>query len=707
MINLFLSNKRYLLLLILLFSIHQAFSQTNEYSDKDSVFVGKPLSEVVISAFNQNKKLSDQSAAISYITTQNLNRYSPTNIASAMNAVPGVHMDLRSPGSMRINIRGSSLRAPFGVRNVKIYYNGIPLTDPGGNTYLNQLSFDDYSTVQIIKGPSGSLYGAGIGGVMLIKGPLFSKAASPTNKVTMQISRGSFGLKKRTAHVAWGKKGNGNILRFSDLRKDGYRNHSSMKRQTASYNTRLKINSKEALNAFFHYTNLFYQTPGALTKNQYMQHPKASRPASGSQPSAKESKAAVYQKAFVAGIEHTYQFSPYLKNTTVLYGTYTDFTNPTTRNYELRKEPHFGGRTVFQYTHSGDVVLSNYWLGAEVQQGYFSQKDFGNHKGRPDTLQLINRTNQFNSIFFVQGEWQFPHDWDLTTALSLNHQSLTFTKLYPGVATTFEKTYPLITLPRIALSKKINPHLLFYINISKGFSPPTVPELLPSTNILNKNLQAEKGINYELGSKGTVLHQRLYYEASAYITQLSQSISQRNDSTGADYFVNAGGMTKKGFEIYANYNIYKNPNHFFNNIHAWFSQTIFNARYKDYYSGEKDYSGNSVPGTASYILASGLDLQSEIGLNAHITFQHTSKIPLNDANNVYASAYNLLGFKLDYHKKISNKIGIQLSTGGDNLLNEKYSLGNDINPFGGRYYNAAPTTNFYFNIGIHYFFKEK
>jgi iron complex outermembrane receptor protein len=50
-------------------------------------------------------------------------------------------MEERSPGSYRLNIRGSSLRSPFGVRNVKIYYNNIPFTDPGGNTYLNSLAF--------------------------------------------------------------------------------------------------------------------------------------------------------------------------------------------------------------------------------------------------------------------------------------------------------------------------------------------------------------------------------------------------------------------------------------------------------------------------------------------------------------------------------------------------------------------------------------
>jgi len=41
----------------------------------------------------------------------------------------------------------------------------------------------------------------------------------------------------------------------------------------------------------------------------------------------------------------------------------------------------------------------------------------------------------------------------------------------------------------------------------------------------------------------------------------------------------------------------------------------------------------------------------------------------------------------------------------DNILDEKYSLGNDINAFGGRYYNAASTFNFAGGIALHFNFK--
>ncbi|MEQ9413093.1 MAG: hypothetical protein RIF39_04650 [Cyclobacteriaceae bacterium] len=40
-------------------------------------------------------------------------------------------------------------------------------------------------------------------------------------------------------------------------------------------------------------------------------------------------------------------------------------------------------------------------------------------------------------------------------------------------------------------------------------------------------------------------------------------------------------------------------------------------------------------------------------------------------------------------------IPINFFAGGDNLLDKTYSLGNDLNAFGGRYFNAAAGRNYY------------
>src|SRR5882724_11018433 len=121
----------------------------------------KPMQDVVVKAYEQNRKLTDVGAPVSFVGKSSLGRFANNSILPALNTVPGVRMEERSPGSYRMNIRGSTLRSPFGVRNVKIYFDDIPFTDAGGNTYLNQLSYYNFNSIEVIKGPGGSLYGAG------------------------------------------------------------------------------------------------------------------------------------------------------------------------------------------------------------------------------------------------------------------------------------------------------------------------------------------------------------------------------------------------------------------------------------------------------------------------------------------------------------------------------------------------------------------
>ena len=66
----------------------------------------------------------------------------------------------RSPGSYRLSVRGSLLRSPWGVRNVKVYMDEFPLTDAGGNTYLNLIDTRSINRIEVLKGPHGGLFGA-------------------------------------------------------------------------------------------------------------------------------------------------------------------------------------------------------------------------------------------------------------------------------------------------------------------------------------------------------------------------------------------------------------------------------------------------------------------------------------------------------------------------------------------------------------------
>jgi len=52
--------------------------------------------------------------------------------------------------------------------------------------------------------------------------------------------------------------------------------------------------------------------------------------------------------------------------------------------------------------------------------------------------------------------------------------------------------------------------------------------------------------------------------------------------------------------------------------------------------------------------------------------------------------------------KGKRKTNADFFIGGENLFDMRYSLGNDINAAGGRYFNTAPGVNIYGGIALHF-----
>ena len=655
------------------------------------------LQQVVVKAYEQNRQLKEISAAINYIDQSQLERYSNISILPALNATPGVRMEERSPGSYRLNIRGSSMRSPFGVRNVKVYWNGIPFTDPGGSTYLNQLSFYNIHSMEVIKGPAGSLYGAGTGGALLIN----SQDEQWQAGADLRGGAGSYNMDYISPQLRLGNNNFRNNIAYTHQTSDGYRDHSRMQRDIASWEMRLKASDKQELLASVFYGDLYYQTPGGLTETQYQANPRAARGPAGMFPGADEAKAAIYQRTLLGGITHTYRFSESFQNTSVLYGAYTDIKNPTFRNYERRYEPHFGGRTVFKWQKEKGETRYGLLFGAEGQRGNFITKTYENNQGEPGTVQTDDDILNSTWFAFIQADIQLPGDWSLSAGTSINHAAVEITRLNVPMFETVKRRFRSEWSPRLAISKKIIPGLLIYASVSEGFSPPTIQEVLPSTTVISKDLEAERGVNYEGGIKTSWLQQRIYIEVNAFHFRLRNAIVQRRDSSGADYFVNAGSTRQDGFEWQAYYQLLPRSGRFISHAKWWLSHTINRFRYNDFKQGTFDYSKKRIPSVAGNTLAAGLDIFMRYGIYANITWYYSDPVPLNDANTAFATSYNLLGARIGV-RGLNDKMPINFFAGVDNAFDVSHSLGNDINAAAGRYYNAAAGVNYYIGVSIHY-----
>jgi len=652
------------------------------------------LSEIVIKAYEQNQSLKKIPAAISQVNKTRLDRFSNTNILPALNTNPGVRMEERSPGSYRMNVRGSTLRSPFGVRNIKVYLDGIPFTDPGGNTYLNQFSFYNFNSLEIVKGPAGSLYGAGTGGAILIN----SLPEQMPNQLLVNLNFGSYDLAGINIQANLEQKKLRNTFNLSHQQSHGYRDHTSMHRDVFNWQTKIKSGKKETLRFNFLYGDLFYETPGALTKAEYEKNPRAARPAAGIFPSADKAKAAIYQKTWFGGLNNHYKFNDHFENSLVFYGAYSTIKNPTFRNYEVRNEPHLGGRTVFTWK-PGKKNDTRIVFGAEAQQGFFNISTYNNTNGKPGTQLTNDDVKNSTWSIFGQADLRLKHDINITAGLSLNKSVIKIKRLSIPSLPEQKRAYENESAPRLAISKRIFDEFYLYGSVGKGFSPPTVAEVLPSTSIISTNLNAEQGTNYETGFKSSWLDKKLYVEVNVFFYQLKNAIVQRRDASNADYFTNAGSTKQKGIESQASYLILPH-NSFIANSRIWVSHTWNNFTYNDFKQLTNDYSGKKLPSVAKNTVALGADIFIKPGFYANVTYYYSDPIPLNDANTEYASSYNLLGGRIGWKKDLRKKNKLDLFIGVDNAFDVTYSLGNDINAAGGRYYNAAAGRNFYGGVSL-------
>lgn len=649
------------------------------------------LEEVIVNAYQSNRPVSEVAAAIGVMNEKELSRFANSSLLPAANTIPGVRMEERSPGSYRFSIRGSSLRSPFGVRNVKFYWNGLPLTDGGGNTYLNLLDFNSIGSMEIIKGPGASLYGAGTGGVVLLESPDIKH-----DQLQLAAVAGSYGLQQYHVSASIHKENWDATLKSTLQQADGYREQSEMNRRSTHLDINCTVNENNILSATFFTSRLNYETPGGLNQAQYDENARQARPATSTTPGAVDQQAAVENLTTYMGLSHEVQWSSNLSTRTGFYGSVTDFNNPTIRNYEIRDEKNGGMRTATRYTLDKDMWKAMFTAGAELQFFKSDVSVYGNDKGTKTTLQTLDELNAQQYLLFAQSEIDLPYQFYLTIGASWNELNYTDQQSVTAF-NLLRKKFDADISPRIALLKKINSSISVYTNISRGFSPPTFAEALPSSGVFNPDLTAERGVSYEAGLRGT-LFADLEYDVAVYDFQLKEAIVIQRAADGAEYFVNAGSTSQKGIEGRLSWNKTMD-NQWINNLHIWSSTTVNHYRFKRYEQSGVDYSGNTLTGVAPTIIIAGLDIYSKAGLYLNVNVNYTDHISLSDAAAQYASDFVLLGARAGLRKN-TGKRSYDFFCGMDNALNQKYSLGNDLNAIGGRYYNVAPGRNFYGGLKI-------
>ncbi len=679
------------------------------------------LNAVVVTGFETNRSLFQTAGAISVLNKTELDRGNQTSILSALNTIPGVKMEEEAPGDYKISLRGSALRDAYGVRNLKMYWEGIPITSPD-NSGSHSLNIDpsQLGSIEVIKGPAGSIYGAGMGGVILFRN---DKASFDENSLGTTTTFGSFGLFKSSTTY---KMNNEKMLltaNYSHLNYNGYRENEGSENDAADLLAKFYISDKQTISFIMIHSSGNYGIAGSVDSARAMTQPRKAVQY------AIDNKTGVRKHTFtLAGVSQVYKLNDKISNTTSIFTDFQTLDHPYGQSifyngFLIQSVGGYGARTHFTFSKKLGEIKTKFIVGDEVQYENRLAGTYDIDNAEPGKMQSNNQVGMLSNIAFAQASLDFPKGTFLTVGASINNLKYDVTDLIQQSAThenaSGNLNFTTTVSPRIALVKTFNKKLAVHASASYGFSPPSMSETNNPDGTFNKNIRAEHGINYEVGVRGSLADNKLNFDISGYQMNLVDAILPSYNQYGGQSYRNSGNTTQRGIEASLYYEAINRETGFVTRLKPWINYAYSNYHFKnyvkesfDYGSDEvikKDISGNKVTGVSPDMINAGVDIETSKGFYFNTVLNYVSKTPINDLNTYYQHGYTLLAAKIGYHIPVG-KIGIDVFAGGSNLLNQKYSswvsFNADANSFPPQFFNPSPTANFYGGVSLKYDFNS-
>lgn len=679
-----------------------AGKELNIQLDADAV----SLNEVRVAGYNGNKTNKETAGSVALITARDIARGSGVSLQPALNAIPGVRMEQSTLSEARISIRGNGVRASYGIRNVKVYLNEIPVTEADGTTRIEALDMNSIGRAEVIKGPASSIYGAGTGGVIN-----FQLQRSPYQEQSLEVSGliGAYGLHRlATTYRSGGDKIN-SYVSYGWQEYNGYRAHSKDMRRFMTGNFQLFPSDKRIITLLLNRTTQHSQIPGALTLDQVNANPK--------QASATnlDKAAGRYQNWTRVGLGQQYLFSDKFSNNTSVFTYFYDLNHPLPYAYIRNTYQSYGGRTKFNYDPGFSILSTKFTLGAEYNQGITKGTQYVNNHGAEGAINAnIDYQNTQYSLFY-QSETALDAQTLLTLGISYNSLNYDVRNYLQQNQTGIKKFDPQAS-PRIALSHHFSEALSLHASVSSGFSPPSSSEIKNVDGSINPILQAEKGVNYEINAKGNLLKSRLAYDLALFKMDMKGELIAQSIQQGITIYNNSGKTNHNGAELALSYQVLKaEDQREVVMLRPFAAITYSDFSFKDYKilnaknEVTSTFDGHKLTGIAPWVFSAGIDLETKSGLYIYGSYLYSDKLPLNDANSSYNPSYQVLNSKIGYKRQVTKYFEVNLYAGLDNILNQSYSSIVSLNAvgYGGvqpAYFNPSPKRNGYGGLNLKYLF---
>ena len=660
------------------------------------------------------------------LTQHDLDRSSGLSLESAINTVPGVFMQSRTPwGGARITLRGyypsTSGNSPnSNGLGYQVFLNGIPITDATGTTVLDDIDYSTLGNVEVIKGPASSLYNSSIGGTVLLN---TARPASNATSIGQQVVSGTDGLVRTNTSFETANDNGDLSLNYGHQTYDSFRPHSGSTKDYFRAAGDMVVGATQTLSAYFSYNRSFEELAGEIDSTPFY----GRVPESNAAYLADDSHIRV--TSFITGLTDQYRLGDHLTNQTTVFGVGRNSGQPFAHGFTDVNQFNFGARTQFGFTGQlGASTGVSGTLGASVQQSNLTTNGVFIVPAPPFPERPTDQENSATaSSLFTEWSFALPQAVTITAGASLNKNQFNIRNMLNAGA-LFDTTqvqsrsFDWDFDPRISVSKEIHGNALVYASVSRGFTPPLLSNSVASDGTVDLSLKPEHAVQYEVGAQGTFFDRRLTGQLSLFDLENTDKLVTET-ANAVTFTTNAGKQRNRGVELSLSYLAVSDTSRPISSVRPWASYAFTDARFTDFKSDNNDnaqtvdFSGNDVPRVPRHMVNAGVDLATNTGVYFDGTYQYVSKVPVTFDNSTWVRSYDLLGLKVGYKKNVTRNWQLDVSAGADNLAGSTYYsflfVGPNIASLaqsqdGGRgdgYIIPAPyTAQFYGNISLRYVF---
>jgi iron complex outermembrane receptor protein len=247
----------------------------------------------------------------------------------------------------------------------------------------------------------------------------------------------------------------------------------------------------------------------------------------------------------------------------------------------------------------------------------------------------------------------------------------------------------------------LSPTVNLYANAGRGFETPTLVELAyatagTATGGLNLALQPSRSKNFEVGMKsfiGTATSLNL----AAFRINTDSEIVVATSGGGRTTYKNAGKTSRDGIELALSSTLAPN-------LDATFSYALLNATFDESFtSGNANTpvpAGNRIPGAPKTTAYGELAWKVPgLGLSTALEARYTGEIKVDDINSDAAEAATVVNWRIALEQKFG---ALSLKEFGriENLSDEQYVGGVNVNAAFNRFFAPAPGRNYLFGVSL-------